>query len=480
MIRLPLLVLLLAAFAPAQEDSRPDVLFLFADDLRTDGVGAFGNPHVRTPATDAIVRRGMRFDRNYCLGSMHGAACQPSRAMLMSGRTLYRVPMDLDGVPMFPEVMRGAGYRTFGTGKWHNGAAAFERAFGEADAVLLAGMSDHEKVPLRRYDENGKLGDAAVGPGFSSELFAAAAIRFLETTRDDARPFLCYVSFTAPHDPRQPPLEWRQPYYDRRPPLPRNFLPQHPVDNGWMADRDERLAAWPRRVEDVSDQLCEYYGLISHLDAQIGRIVAAHAALGRGRDLVLVFTSDHGLAMGSHGLLGKQNLYEHSMGCPLAIVGPGIRPGATRALTALVDLAPTLCELTGTTAPPGMEGRSLAPILRRERKAVREDLYLTFATGQRAVVGPRWKLIRYPLIDREQLFDLDADPEERVDLSGDPARADLRRELGRRLAVLHDASGDPHPLRVAEPKSGEIDLSGRPRRPDRFQPPWIVEKYFRD
>ena len=113
------------------------------------------------------------------------------------------------------------------------------------------------------------------GEKFSSELFADAAIEFLRS-QDGQNPFFAYVAFTAPHDPRQPPLEYREPYYSNLPPLPPNFLPQLPFDNGMMnGGRDENLGAWPRAEKMIRDQLAEYYGLITHMDGQVGRILAA-------------------------------------------------------------------------------------------------------------------------------------------------------------------------------------------------------------
>ena len=144
-----------------------------------------------------------------------------------------------------------------------------------------------------------------------------------------------------PHDPRNPPESYRQTYYDNPPPLPENFLPQHPFDNGQISrgGRDEGLADWPRQPDVIRDQLCEYYGLITHLDGQIGRILDAIDEHGFGENTVVVYSADHGLALGSHGLLGKQNVYEHSMRCPLVVRGPGIPANtSTMAMTYLLDL----------------------------------------------------------------------------------------------------------------------------------------------
>jgi arylsulfatase A-like enzyme len=458
-------------------DPRPNVLFLFADDQRPDAVGAFGNEHIRTLHLDTIARRGFRFSSNYCMGSIHGAVCQPSRAMLMTGRTLYRVPMDLKDTPTLPELLGQAGYATFGTGKWHNGGDSFLRSFQRGRSVMLGGMSDHTKVPIVDVDDAHQFTAKREGERFSSELFADAAIDFLEGHGGE-QPFFLYVAFTAPHDPRQPPEAYREHYYANRPPLPPNFMPQHPFHNGWMVGRDEALAAWPRTEQVVSDQLAEYYGLITHMDEQIGRVLNTLEHSGHADDTIVVFAADHGLAVGSHGLLGKQSVYEHSMGCPLLFAGPGIPRGQSAALTYLYDIFPTLCGLTGLTAPEGVEGRDLAPVWSGERARVRDTLFLTYEDKMRAVRDDRYKLIRYPLIDHVQLFDLAEDPHELHDLAGEPAQAPRVATMTGWLADWQTRVDDPHPLTVETPKPMELDLTGRARKPDRWQPAWIVEKYF--
>ena len=463
-----------AAPAPAP---RPNVLFLFADDQRPDAVSAFGNEHIQTPRLDTIAKRGFRFSSNYCMGSIHGAVCQPSRAMLMTGRSLYRVPMDLKGTPTLPELLGEAGYATFGTGKWHNGGASFLRSFQKGRSVMLGGMSDHTKVPIVDVGETHEFTQQREGKRFSSELFADAAIEFLEGHGGE-QPFFAYVAFTAPHDPRQPPKAYREHYYKNRPPLPPNYMPQHPFHNGWMVGRDETLAGWPRTEAVVSDQLAEYYGLITHMDEQIGRILNTLEQAGHADNTIVVYAADHGLAVGSHGLLGKQSVYEHSMGCPLLIAGPGIPRGESAALTYLYDIFPTLCGLTELTPPEGVEGQDLAPVWAGERAGVRDSLFLTYEDKMRAVRDERYKLIRYPLIDHEQLFDLATDPHELNDLSGEADQAERVAAMRTLLADWQVRMADPHPLEITTPQPMEIDLTGRARKPDRWQPAWIVEKYF--
>jgi arylsulfatase A-like enzyme len=458
----------------AQE--RPNVLFLFADDQRADTIAAYGNAHIRTPNLDALVERGFSFRNAYCMGSWHGAVCVPSRAMLMTGRNLFRVENDMAGATTLPQLLDDNGYTTFATGKWHNERPAFRRSFQRGEAIMFGGMANHEAVPLVDF-RNGEFTDQRTGEGHSSALFADAAVEFLSTYNSDD-PFFAYVAFTAPHDPRQPPDDYRAMYYDDLPPLPPNYLPQHPFNNGWLIGRDENLGAWPRSESLVRDQLAEYYALITHLDDQIGRILRALDASGRAGSTIVVYAADHGLAVGSHGLLGKQSIYEHSMRAPLIVAGPGIAHGESNAFAYLFDLFPTLCDYLGADVPDGVEGKSLRPVITAETGAIRDTIFLAYEDSQRAVREGEWKLIRYPKINHTQLFNLARDPHEIENLADRPESQERIDWLMERLREMQHKAGDTAPLSTDAPAPFAVDLTNTPREPDQWQPDWIVEKYF--
>jgi len=470
----------LVASAQSPAARRPNILVLFADDMRADTIAAHGNPHIRTPHLDALARRGFSFRRAYVMGGDSGAVCVASRAMLMSGRTLFNVDTKaLDGVTLLPELLGRQGYTTFGTGKWHNGTASWQRAFQQGRAVMFGGMSDHTKVPIRDLGPDGQLTPQRMATTFSSELFADAVIDFLRAPRGE-QPFFAYVAFTAPHDPRQPPLAYREPYYRSLPPLPPNFLPQLPFDNGMMrGGRDENLGAWPRTEAVVRDQIAEYYGLITHMDDQIGRILAALDESGQAEDTIVVFAADNGLAIGSHGLLGKQSVYEHSTRVPFIVAGPGVPHGESAAFSYLHDLFPTLADMVGVRAPDGVEGHSLAPAWRNADMSRRDSLFTVFMHWQRAVRDDRWKLIAYPHLGYLQLFDLSRDPHETTNLIDQPAHAGEVRRLQGLMREWQARLGDDVAIPETSRPPETVDLTGRPREPDQWQPAWIVEKYFR-
>lgn len=409
----------------AREATRPNVLFILTDDQRFDSVHALGTRELHTPNMDGLVRRGFTFTRAHIMGGTVPAVCMPSRAMLMTGRNLFHLQRDGAEIPesdrTLPEVFREAGYETFATGKWHNGPAALNRGFTNGAALFFGGMHDHRAVPTHPLRPDGVYTkeNATIAATHSSELFSDAAIDFL-TRRDPSRPFFAYVSYTAPHDPRSAPDEFHRLYPPDRIPLPRNFLSEHPFDNGELRVRDELLAPFPRTPDVIRRHIADYFAMITHLDAQIGRVLAVLDDTGMADRTIVVFASDNGLAVGQHGLLGKQSLYEHSIRVPLVVAGPGIPTNKRNAsLCYLHDVFPTLCDLTGLQTPETVESISLAGIIRGRQRRVRETVFGAYRRFQRMIQKDEWKLIQYNAggAEHSQLFNLSRDPYETKDLS---------------------------------------------------------------
>lgn len=410
---------------------RANVLFILSDDQRADTIRALGNPRIRTPHLDRLVESGFVFHRAYCMGSTVPAVCLPSRSMLMTSRTLYHLPdaksaAAVESTPLLPRTLGAAGYDTLRTGKEGNHPAYADAAFARNFNVPRSATC--------------------------STTHADTAISFLREDRGD-KPFFLYVALAAPHDPRVAPQNYMDLYGPEDVVLPANYLPVHPFDNGEMTVRDEQLAPWPRTPRTIAEHLADYYSVITYMDAEIGRILATLDEIGERENTYVVFSSDHGLAVGSHGLLGKQNLYEHSMRVPLIIAGPGIEARASStALVYLHDLFPTICDLAGIEIPAGVEGKSLAPLLHGQQERVRDSLFTGYRDVQRAVCDGRWKLIRYPQINRSQLFDLENDRDELHDLADEPEQA---AQLARLMSLLEGWQrelGDRAPLSVDVPK----------------------------
>jgi arylsulfatase A-like enzyme len=224
-----------------------------------------------------------------------------------------------------------------------------------------------------------------------------------------------------------------------------------------MTVRDEKLMKWPRTPAGVKDYLAEYYRYITYLDTQVGRILDALAASPFATNTIIVFSADSGVACGSHGLIGKQNVYEYdSVRVPLVISGPDIPAGRrTDAMCYLFDVLPTLGKLCAVSAPAASDGIDFSASLRDPAMPARPEMMFAYKDVQRAFRDERWKLIRYPQVDKTQLFDLQADPQEATNLAYLPSYAAKVAELTARLQKEQQRSGDTAPLTVAQPKPAE-------------------------
>jgi arylsulfatase A-like enzyme len=437
-------LLLSACFAAQLSAARPNILHIHADDHRADGLGALGAPGLLTPNLDTLVARGFTFTRAYTQGSMIGAVCTPSRTMMLTGRSWQRIPGAKDAHPdakdpktFLPSVLASAGYRTWHMGKGGNGFPAGLRTF--QTSIL---------------DEAKGTDNPATDRAHASQRLADRTIAFLKehAARQDGAPFYAYLAPPVPHDPRSAEPRFHAMYEASKIPLSPAFMPSHPWNNGEMTVRDERLAPWPRTPEDTRQQTADYYACVTGLDHHIGRIFAALKETGQWENTIIVFSGDNGLSLGEHGLFGKQNLYEYGgMHVPLVIAGPGIPQGRTAAFAYLMDLFPTFAKLAEAKLPPGVEGQDLLPVIRGEKPSVRTAAYLGYRDCMRSVSDGRWKLIRYPLVDRTQLFDLEKDPRELTNLAESPAHAETLRRLQARLGDEMKAYDDAFPLSVANP-----------------------------
>jgi len=417
---------------------KPNVLFILADDMRPDCIGALGNPHIKTPNLDKLVERGMAFTHTYTMGSNSGAVCTPSRTMILSGRSVFHfsnggfAKPDKGNSALWAKAMSAGGYETFHLGKGGNSYKPGMEAF---DTCLYTGEIGADEHAV------------------ASQKTADRVIEFLKNRKND-KPFFVYMAPPVPHDPRVCPKEFMDMYDPAKIPLPARYLPVHPFDNGEMTVRDECLAPWPRTEEVIKRHLADDYACITCLDHHIGRIVDVLKEQGQLDNTIIVFAGDNGLSLGDHGLMGKQNLYEFGgMHVPFVFAGPGVSKGKSDAFAYLFDVYPTVCELTGTSIPPEVESKSLVPVMTGKAAKVRDYAFTAYRACQRAVRDARWKIIRYPLVDKTQLFDLEKDPNELDDLSGKPEHAGKLKEMMALLEQQQKLYDDDVPLKVPDPKS---------------------------
>jgi len=387
-----LAALLVTSAAAASGQQSPNILILVADDMRPDAIHARKNDRIQTPNLDRLAARGVTFTQATCSYPI----CVVSRAEMMTGRHAWENGVDglggtklREGQVFWAEAFRKAGYATCYTGKWHTHGRPSQRGYAEVAGLFSGGggqwwkpgQSDWKGFPITGYNgwifqsDDGKQKFPELGVGLTPGIdgkFADAAIEFIQ--RQSAQPWFLHVNFTGPHDPLFMPPGMEGKYQAANMALPANFLPQHPFDHGNLKGRDEMLMPFPRTPEAVREELRVYYSVIDYLDRQIGRIVQALEASGQLERTVIVFTSDHGMSVGSHGLRGKQNMYEHTINVPLLVAGPGISKRETTAQVYLRDLYPTTCEWAGIPIPPSVTAKSLAPVLRGPSQTHREEI----------------------------------------------------------------------------------------------------------
>jgi arylsulfatase A-like enzyme len=440
---------------------RPNILMMVADDHRHDVIRTMGDLTVQTPCFDRFAANGIAFSQAHHMGGNFPAVCVPTRGALQTGCNVFRaMAVQTDNIISPDRVtlgqhFRNNGYRTHIVGKWHNDVTSLNRSFAGGEGIFLRGLAtDQNRLRVHHYDPTGRYQNNTVyhPSQFSTDFFCDRTVEFLQTYQQD-EPFFLYTGFTAPHDPRTPPKAYANLYKPDKIPLPVNFASDHPFDNGELRIRDEETAPHPRAPQRIRKELADYYGMVSSLDAGVGRVLAALEATGQAENTIVLYTSDHGLALGQHGLMGKQNLYDHSTRVPLMMSGPGITAGQrSDALLYSWDLFPTLCDLTGVTPPSGLDARSLLPVIRGERSDHRTEVHALYRDFQRMTKNDRWKLIEYSVGQERhtQLFDLRDDKWEMHNLANESAASSTLTQLRTQLGQWQVAVGDSwNPARSA-------------------------------
>jgi arylsulfatase A-like enzyme len=329
-------------------------------------------------------------------------------------------------------TLGAAGYDTYICGKWHLDSTVLNRSFKEKGPIgpgmFNSTPYDGAAYDRPRPDDNWEPWDESLKGHWlhtrlwkhektdkiehSAALYTDIFVDYLlNKAAKRNTPFFTYLGFNSPHDPRQAPKEYLDMYHQDKIEIPPNFLPEHPFDQGDYKIRDEILAPFPRTHEAVLLHRREYYALITYMDAQIGRVLDALQQSGKASNTYVILTADHGLAVGEHGVMGKQNMYDCSVRMPLIISGPGITAG--KRIDELVyqhSLYATTCDLAGVPIPPTVEFPSLVPLLHGKSQPVNDAVFSYYKSFQRMIRTKTHKLIVYPQIQRSQVFDLEKDP----------------------------------------------------------------------
>ncbi len=399
---------------------KPNILLILADDLRPDCVGALGNPHIKTPNLDRLVKQGVSFRNCFVMGSHCTAVCTPSRTMLMTGRNLFTIPLDEgrpDNKPSAQvdfQILRAAGYDTFYMGKSGN---TYNPGCRTADRCEFF----HETFSPK-----------------NKEICPDKVVQYLREPGRAEKPFYINFAISVPHDPLDPdPQDLALYKGDNAPPLPANEAASH-ADFAGFNLRDTNCRGFGGGTAGIvfsnaaeekrRAALVSYYAVMTGYDKQVGRILDELDRTGLAQNTIVVFASDNGLSFWDHGLIHKQSLYESDNRVPLVVRGPGIPKGETRdAFVYLSDVLPTLLDLVSVPIPPTVETKSFAPAMNNSSWVYRKNIYMAYRREIRTFRDDRYKLLLYNVpysgARYTQLFDLEADPLEQKNLAKEPSQA---------------------------------------------------------
>ena len=455
LIKSLLLFVILGFYSCSEKQEKPNILFIFADDQCFNTIHALGNEEVFTPALDKLVDEGLTFTHAYNMGAWHGAVCVASRTMLNTGYSVWRAMRNEKELKrlaserkLWSQLMEDAGYETYFSGKWHvklSPDSIFNHVVHERPGMPPGTQEGYnrpiegEKDVWSPYDK--KFGGFWKGGKHWSEVLADDAVNYIQQASKRDKPFFMYFAFNAPHDPRQSPKKYVDMYPWQKVALPDNYLPEYPYKDAMGCSkelRDEKLAPFPRTEYAVKVNRQEYYAIISHMDAQIARILDALEKSGKKDNTYIIFTADHGLACGQHGLMGKQSMYDHSVRPPLIIVGPDV-PAKKRIDFDIYmqDIMATSLDLAGIPKPEYVEFNSLMPFVKgNKHDGNLNAVYGGYMNLQRMIRSEGFKLILYPEASVVLLYDLNKDPLEKHDLSEVEEYKDIKEKLFNNLLEM--------------------------------------------
>lgn len=475
-------------------ESIPNVVIILTDQLRYDVLGVNGSSICRTPALDRLAHQGMRFTNAYTPCGL----CTPARASVLTGRYPHKhglltnndmyhaVREDLpDGEVGFGSLLRDEGWSCGYVGKWHVGVKRLPSDFGFVGMDLPGyghpGALYQEYLEKRALSAPNVVGETIGPPGLSATLSGPVEAtipyflteysndllhQFAERRRRSGQPFLLWCNFWGPHTPYfcvEPYASMYDPqaippwpnYHDTlagKPAIHRRFL-----ETGFETSRKGPWEQWQPVV-------AKYWGRVTQIDAQIGRILETLDQLGLADDTVVIFGTDHGDSVGQHGGLFDKGpfMYEEVYHVPLIVRWPGqVASDATDGrFVSLVDLMPTILDLAGVPVPVGVDGHSLRPLLQGQEPedwpdyAVAEWHGHRFLYSQRMVRWNHYKYVFNPG-DVDELYDLEADPHELHNRIDDPEMKELKGHLEQELLQHLKDSRDPIRLCAWDMLSGD-------------------------
>lgn len=477
---------------------RPNVIFIFTDDHAANAISAYNKALTHTPNMDRLAQNGMVFDNCFATNSIS----TPSRATVLTGKYSH-----LNGTPVFnefdgsqqtfPKLLQQAGYTTAMIGKWH--LTSDPTGFDHWDIFPGQGLYYD---PIMYTAEGG----TRYKGGYATNLVTDKAIEFIENAPKD-RPFLLMCHHKAPHRPFQPRPDLREKYKDKTFPIPETFWDDYATreaalkDNkmtiaDWYTNNDlkltpppglpsDSLAKWlassPKMLVVDGDTLRgreliqykynrymqDYLACIEAVDESIGQILDYLEKTGLDKNTVVIYSSDQGFFLGEHGLFDKRYMYEESIRMPFIVMWKGVIQPGTRNhdLVTNVDFAETFLDMAGVDIPEDMQGRSIVPLMKgKTPKDWRKDFYYRYyhdpnehgTPAHYGVRTERYKLIYFWRLNHWELFDLKKDPNELVNLYGNPKYAKIQKRLTERLYALKKEVKDEDQFAYYTLKSGIV------------------------
>ncbi len=472
------LTLPMAMLSQVSSQERPNILFIYADDQCFQSLYAADREGLETPNLDRLMNNGTSFIQAHNQGSWTPGVSSASRSMMVTGEFLWKaaqfnnVPkagtkntppvqpdFTVEKLPMptlLPKLVGEAGYETYMAGKWHVAVAA-DKVFDHTGTIRAGMPAQHQDCYDRMFDINNPDKWTPWDPSYGgfwnggqhwSEVLRDETLGFLDHSTGVDKPFFMYIAFNAAHDPRQSPKEFVDMYPAEDIAIPESFVPVYPyadeVGAGFFL-RDEMLAPFPRNERSVQVNRQEYYAIITHMDRQIGEIFAKLDEMGVADNTYILFTADHGIAIGDHGFMGKQNMYEKSIRVPLIVSGPGVAKGKKiDEFVYLQDVMPTILDIAGVEKPERVDFNSLLPMATgKSKKSSYESVYAAYMGVQRMVKDDDYKLMIYPNVNVVRLFDMKRDPKELNDLASNPKYKSKMIKLFEELKRLQAEVGDP-------------------------------------
>ncbi len=449
---------------------RPNVLFILCDDLRPDALGCYGSPHVKTPNIDRLAAEGVRFRNAFCTTSL----CSPSRASILSGRYAHghgvvnnftEFPAD---VPNFPQQLQDSGYTTAYIGKWHMGEDNDDKRPGFDYFVTHKGQGKYFDT---EFNVDGR--ERKVLPGYYTRVVTDLALDWLKGQKAE-KPWLMCLGHKAPHSFYTPESKYAHTFDSVPVPYPASAfeLADKPL---WIRQRLNTwhgiygpLFEWRKKFPDdrpgsavktisAENMTHAYWGTVLSVDDSVGQLVELLKSMGQLDRTVIVFMGDNGLLGGEHGMVDKRAMHEPSIRIPQIVRYPGM--GRQRHVVdeqvLTVDVAPSLLELCAAPPLTDIDGRSWVALVKGGDPTWRKSWFyeynyekqFPYTPNVRGVRTDRWKYIHYPHGDGSpdrhlaELYDMQADPEERKNLINDPGQSQQVVALQSELDRLMRATG---------------------------------------